>query len=108
MSASCLAGCRYCDQLSLIALGTPEFVQSCKVSKSKLQSIVCLQAELLCANAAAVTCKTLDHLLHHLRRGKGQTMWKCLLDTAQARLALGNASGTITDAEWIALHHCQI
>ncbi|KAL0044331.1 hypothetical protein WJX82_000142 [Trebouxia sp. C0006] len=48
------------------------------------------------ANAAAVTSVVLGHLLQHLRRGKSQVLWDCVLSEAHTRAesCLGDGSSS--------------
>lgn len=46
------------------------------------------------ALAAAVTRTALAQLLDHLRRGKGQVLWECVLSEAHARLEACLSPGT--------------
>ncbi len=46
------------------------------------------------ANAAAVTSVALEHLLQHLRRGKSQVLWDCVLSEAHTRIESCLKAGT--------------
>ncbi len=46
------------------------------------------------ANAAAVTSVALEHLLQHLRRGKSQVLWDCVLSEAHTRIESCLGAGT--------------
>ena len=46
------------------------------------------------ANAAAVTSVALEHLLQHLRRGKSQVLWDCVLSEAHTRVESCLGDGT--------------
>ena len=46
------------------------------------------------ANAAAVTSIALEHLLQHLRRGKSQVLWACVLSEAHTRIESCLGAGT--------------
>lgn len=50
------------------------------------QQAPALTSERLQTIAAAVTRTALAQLLDHLRRGKGQVLWECVLSEAHARL----------------------
>ena len=52
-----------------------------------------LSAEDRHAIIAAVTSVALEHLLQHLRRGKGQVLWECVLSETHSRLEVCLAAG---------------
>ena len=58
------------------------------------QQASALTSEWLQALAAAVTKTALTQLLDHLRRGKGQVLWECVLSEAHARLEACLSRGT--------------
>lgn len=58
------------------------------------QQASALGSEQVHAVSAAVTRAALDQLLHHLRRGKGQVLWECVLSEANARLETCLSSGS--------------
>ncbi|KAL0035339.1 hypothetical protein WJX77_001780 [Trebouxia sp. C0004] len=61
------------------------------------------------ANAAAVTSVALEHLLQHLRRGKTQVLWDCVLPEAHARiencLGAGSSSAAAFSSAARAISH---
>lgn len=58
------------------------------------QQATTLTSEQLRAITAAVTRTALDQLLDHLRRGKGQVLWECVLSEAHARREACMSAGT--------------
>lgn len=68
---------------------TPAHLQA-----QQAQQAAALMPEQVRAVSAAVTGAALDQLLHHLRRGKGQALWECVLSEAHARLETCLSSGT--------------
>ena len=63
------------------------------------QHVTALTSQRLRAIMAAVSSIALDQLLQHLRRGKGQVLWECVLSEAHSRLksclALGEIDVTV-------------
>lgn len=63
-----------------------------KAQQAQLASA--LTSDWLQALAASVTRNALAQLLDHLRRGKGQVLWECILSEAHARLEACLSPGT--------------
>lgn len=68
---------------------TPAHLQA-----QQAQQASALTPEQVHAVSAAVIGAALDQLLHHLRRGKGQALWECVLSESHARLEACLSPGT--------------
>ena len=63
-----------------------DLLSAASFKAQQAQHATVLTSQRLRAVVAAVSSIALDQLLHHLRRGKGQVLWECVLSEAHSRL----------------------
>ena len=71
----------------------PDLLTPAHFKAQQAQHVSALTSQAMCAITAAVASIALNELLDHLRRGKGQVLWECVLSEAHARLEVFPAAG---------------